>query len=689
MRWSKSSSVSRNIAAGVVGSGLLLASAAMAQATAATVVKPATGTDRSGSYYHYGLAKIYEDLATSQGRSDYATQAIEEYKLALTADPDSTFLQDGMAELYFKVGRIREAVQVAQDQIKKNPNDIDAHTLLARIYYRSLGNLQNSAQTQMVQLATVEYETLVRLQPNNVENHLLLGQLYEIAHDSGKAEAQFKAAQGLDSNSEEALLNMARLYSEQGDIQRVVTTLSSLPVTDRTARIEFALGASYDQLKQPKKAAEAYQRAVDIEADNVDAQRGLANALLADGQMDKALKQFQDIVAAEPQDAQSYVRIAEIQRRQGHYEDALATLKKAKALVPDSEELTFNEALTLDALGRYDEAEKALADRLTAAAKADNSYTDAERSNRAIFLDRLGLLYREQNKTQQAVEIYGQMIALGGDFAPRGYQGQVDSYRDAHDMAKATAVADSAYKALPKDRDIQRMYAGQLADTGKGDQGVAMIKALLNGKDDRDTYLTLAQVDVRLKRWADASAALDKAEAITLKPEDKLYIYFLRGTLADRQKQYDAAEVQFRKVLSLDANNAQALNYLGYMLADHNLKLQESVSLLKKAVELDPQNGSYLDSLGWAYFKTSQYAQAEDLLVKAQNRLPTEAAIHDHLGEVYEKQGKLKLAAAQWERAVAEYARTPAADVDSEDVARVHRKLDTVRVRIAKVRTTP
>lgn len=688
MRWSKSSTVGRNFAAGVVSGTLMLASAAMAQATAApTVVKPAT--DRSGSYYHYGLAKIYEDLATSQGRSDYATQAIEEYKLALTADPDSTYLQDGMAELYFKVGRIREAVQVSQDQIKKNPNDVEAHTLLARIYYRSLGNLQNSAQTQMVQLATAEYETLVRLQPNNVENHLLLGQLYEIAHDSVKAEAQFKAAQGLDSSSEEALLNMARLYSEQGDIQRVVTTLSSLPISDRTARIEFALGASYDQLKQPKNAAEAYRRALDIESDNLDAQRGLANALLADGQMDKALKQFQEIIAAEPQDAQSYVRIAEIQRRGGHYEEALATLKKAKALVPDSEELTFNEALTLDALGRYDEAEKALTDRLTTAAKTDNSYTDGERSNRAIFLDRLGMLYREQSKTQQAIDTYAQMIALGGEFAPRGYQGQVDTYRDAHDMAKATATADAAYKALPADRDIQRMYGGQLADTGQADRGVAMIKALLNGKDDRDTYLTLTQVDVRLKRWADASAALDKAEAITLKPEDKLYIYFLRGTMADRQKQYDAAEAQFRKVLALDANNAQALNYLGYMLADHNLKLQESVSLLKRAVELDPQNGSYLDSLGWAYFKTSQYAQAEDLLLKAQSRLPTEAAIHDHLGEVYEKQGKLKMAATQWERAVAEYARTPAGDVDAEDVARVHRKLDTVRVRIAKVRQTP
>ena len=65
----------------------------------------------------------------SAGRPDYATQAIEEYKLALDADPTSTLLQDGLAELYFKIGRILEAVNAAKDQVKRNPDDIEAHTL--------------------------------------------------------------------------------------------------------------------------------------------------------------------------------------------------------------------------------------------------------------------------------------------------------------------------------------------------------------------------------------------------------------------------------------------------------------------------------------------------------------------------------------------------------------------------------
>src|SRR5450756_311185 len=115
-----------------------------AQKAAPATPSPAQTVDRAASYYHYGLAHLYEDLAINAGRSDYATQAVEEYKLALSADPDSALVQDGLADLYFKIGRIREAVTAAQDQINRNPNDVEAHTLLGKVYLRSLGDMQSA-----------------------------------------------------------------------------------------------------------------------------------------------------------------------------------------------------------------------------------------------------------------------------------------------------------------------------------------------------------------------------------------------------------------------------------------------------------------------------------------------------------------------------------------------------------------
>jgi tetratricopeptide (TPR) repeat protein len=643
--------------------------------------------DRSAAYYHEGLAHMYEDMAVSGGRPDYATQAIEQYKLALDADPGSRFLEDGLADLYFKLGRIREAVTAAQEQVKKNPNDVEAHTLLGKVYLRSLGDMTGSQAGDMLNLAIGEYEKIAQLNPSDVETHLLLGQLYGLNHDSAKAEAQFKVAQSLDSNSEEVVLNMARLYSEQGDIQHAADVLSGVPEADRTAREDFALAATYDQLHKPKLAAKAYRAALDQDPDNVDSERGLANALLADNQLAEALTVLQRVAAAEPNDIETQVHISEIQRRQGHYEESLATLEKAKSLAPagDNLELIYNEALIYDSLGKYGQAIETIEASLAATAHPDGKYSDPEKANRAVFLDRLGIIEREANKTPEAVAAYKQMVALGGDNVTRGYQGEVDAYRDAHEWKEAVAAAAEAAKAMPKDKSVQLMYAFQLADTGKPDEGLKLAQGQLSGgPEDKDTYVAIANIDLRLHRSKEGYEALDKAEALTTKPDEKLYIYLLRATIADKDKQYADAEAQYRKVLAIDPNNAGALNDLGYMLADRGVRLPEALTMIQKAVDLDPQNGAYLDSLGWVYFKMGQYALAEQNLHKAIERVSTDPSIHDHLGEVYEKTGRLKLAVLEWDRSMVEYTHSLAADADPEDVNSVKHKLDNARVKLAK-----
>jgi tetratricopeptide (TPR) repeat protein len=652
----------------------------------------APAIDHAASYYHYGLAHLYEDMAVSAGRPDYATQAVEEYKLALNADPKSALLQDGLADLYFKLGRIREAVTAAKDRIAASPNDIDAHKLLGKVYLRSLGDLQGQPSNEMLQLALGEYETLARLQPNEIENHLLLGQLYGLNHDSAKAEAQFKLAEKIDPNSEESVLNLARLYSVQGEFQRTIDVLKSVPVDDRTPRIELALGASYDQVKDWKDASEAYQRALDLEPGNVDSERGLANALLNDGKLDEALKEFNVVLAAEPSDAQSQIRVADIERRQGHYEEALTTLKKAKELTKDNVELSYNEALVDDSLGRYDDAIAVLTGLVESTNHPDGKYAEGEKQNRAIFLDRLGIIYREQNKTAEAVAAYKQMRELGGDLVTRGYQGEVDTYRDAHQWAQATDVAAEAAKAAPKDKQVQLMYAGQLADTGKAEEGIALAKAQLKPSDDdsenRDVQLALANIYIRLKRYDEAAKQIDLAQATAKGTREKLYVYYLRAEVAEHRKDFDGADAELRKALAIDPEDPTILNYIGYMNADRGVKLNESLKQIQKAVDLDPQNYAFLDSLGWVYFKLGQYTQATLNLQKAVERSSTDPTVHDHLGQVYEKTGKLKLAVVQWERSMAEYAHSLPADTDPEDVAKVQHHLELARVKLAKLSTT-
>jgi tetratricopeptide (TPR) repeat protein len=596
-----------------------------------------------------------------------------------------------LAELYFQTGRVRDAISAAQDEIKKNPDNLEAHKLLGRIYLRSLGNTQNGGPSdEMLKLAVDEYARIVQLEPNSTENRLLLGRLYTLNHDSVHAEEQFKAAQKIDPDSEDVVLNIAGLYSEQGDNKRAIQVLTALPDDDQTAKTLYALGQTYDQIKDTKNALVAYQKAFDLEPDNLDVERALAQAQLADGQDEAALKSFKDVAAGDTSDPQSLLRIAEIERRQGKYDDALATLKKAKDLVSDSLEINFNEALTYDALGQYEQAQQILEKLVTDSEHVTGQYTDGEKNNRSIFLERLANVYREQGKTEQAAGAYQKIADMGGDYTLRGYQNIVDAYRDAHQYDNATAAARDAVTKTAKDKDANRdaklMLASQLVDTGKTEEGIGMAKSMLNGTpaDDRTVELRLAEMYTRLKKWKDAGEAIDKADTLSPKPEDKIYIYFLRGALEERQKHYDEAEAQFRKLLAVDPNNALTLNYLGYMLADRGVRLNEALSMIKKAVELDPQNYAYLDSLGWAYYKLGQYTEAEENLTKAVARNTTDPTVHDHLGEVYEKTNRLKLAAAQWEQSLNQYARTVPADADPDDVSKVQRKLDSARVRLAK-----
>jgi len=660
--------------------------------TPAPESKPAANAprkvDKGAAYYHYALAHMYEEQVAVYGRSELANKAIDEYRLAIDADPSSEYLTSALAELYARTGRIRDAVMEAQDILKRDPNNLEAHKLLGRIYLRSLGDTQgssNSSSNSVLKLAIEQYEQIIKIEPDNVDDHLLLGRLYRLDNELQKAEGEFKTAVKLQPDSEEAVTTLAYLYNEEGDATRAVQVLSAVPDASRSAKLYSALGYTYEQQKQYKEAIDAYRHAIELDRDNLDAIRGLAQNLLNDGQTDAALEQYKVIADANPEDAQTYLKMAEIYRRNGKFDLALENLKKAESMVQDSIEVPYNIAAVYQAQGRYDEAAKVLQDLLDKTEKKDGTYSQGEKNNRAVFLERLGTVYRDEQSYTQAVDTFRKMLALGDENAVRGYQQMIDTYRESKQWQQATAVAKEAHQKLPNDKGLRMVYASQLADSGQSDQAIEDVKSLLKGgPDDREVYITLGQMYTRLKRFDDAQAALQKAEELSTKADDKEYVDFLRGSSYERQKKFDLAEQMFRKVLASDPQNAMTLNYLGYMLADNGTKLDEAISMIKKAVDLDPANGAYLDSLGWAYFRQGKYDQAEEQLTRASQKMASDPTVQDHLGDLYAKTGRLKLAATHWERALNEWNRTVAAEVDTDSLASTQKKLESAKVKLAK-----
>ena len=118
-------------------------------------------------------------------------------------------------------------------------------------------------------------------------------------------------------------------------------------------------------------------------------------------------------------------------------------------------------------------------------------------------------------------------------------------------------------------------------------------------------------------------------------------------------RRYPQAERVFRDVLAREPMNADVLNYLGYMFADQGQNLDEAITLISRALEVDEDNPSFLDSLGWAYFKKGDFVQAEKYLSRASDALPLNSVVQDHYGDVLARMGRPKEASLAWEKALA------------------------------------
>ncbi len=665
-----------------------LVSTAFAQNTPSGSKAPAK-IDKAASYYNYSLGHMYAELASAYANNgSYFSKAVESYRAALKADPGATFIAEELSDLYIQSGRIREAVLEAEDALKQSPDDLNSRRLLARIYTRLIGDSQaNRVDENMVKKAIEQYEKITQGDPKDLESWLMLGRLDKIAQKSTEAITAYKKALELDRNSEDAMTGLAMVYTDLGDTKAAAELLRKVADKNPNPRSLTNLASIYEQLKDYSLAAEMLRRALEQQPGNSDLKHALGQDLLLSDQADDALKIFKELVEEDPKDVQSWLRISQIYRQKKDFAQARQTSEKAKELEPSNLEILYNDVILLEAEGKNVEALKTLKSVLDATAK--KSYSASERTNRSALLERLGFLYRSVEQYANAVDVYKQIQELDPDSAARAAAEIVETYRVAKDFAKAETEADAALKKYPTDRVVRAVHASLLADMGKTDQAIAETRKLMDGKEDRDSYVTLAQIYEKAKNFTEMAKMLDAAENLSKGNDDKEPIIFMRGSMYERQKNFTAAETEFRKVLNINPENAAALNYLGYMLADRNVRLEEAQDLIKKAVAQEPNNGAYLDSLGWVFFRLNKLPEAEQNLRRALEVMSRDATVHDHLGDVYFREGKIREAIAQWQNSLKEWQASAPTEVDHAEVAKVQKKLDDAKVRLARENGSP
>jgi tetratricopeptide (TPR) repeat protein len=652
-------------------------SLAAAQARGQRPPSPAAASDKIAEAYNQFL------LAHRLEESDDDAGAVAAYKRAMELDPTAADIPAELASLYLRQNKIQDAMSSAEAAIKITPSNREANRVLGTIY----AALSESGQENQTQRG--------RNSARADENLAKAIKYLEVAADKSAGES--------DPNVRATL---ARLYVRSGAFEKAIPLLTDLvnqepswqdgPMmlveafagagrgkdaiawleqrTEDDPRLLPALADFYEREHRWSDAAGAYSRALERAPRNTDLKTRYAAALLNAGGRDnlvKARDALKDVTGAtRSPEARPLYLLSQAQRRLGESADAEASARKVIALNGKTPWGYYALAEALEARHAYQSVVDELAPVIAQyrGKPADGSF------DITVLLPHLGFAYQELGQYDKAIATFDDGRKLAPDDPA-----MASYFVEANIAAKKYgAAADAAKAALvqnPNDLRLVRLEAQALKHSGKGEQGLALLEdALKKHADEPLAYISLAQGYSDADRPEQAVKVLQEAQAKF--PADDS-IAFELGTVFDKAKKFADAESAFRSVLARDPENATALNYLGYMLAERGERLDESVAYLKKALEIDPDNGSFLDSLGWAYYKSDKLDLAETNLKKAAEQLRTNSVIQDHYGDVLVKLGR-------YDEAIAAYNRALAGDGDSIDRGEIDKKIRAAKQKLPK-----
>ena len=621
---------------------------------------------RAEAYYHFSKARLLDD----QGQ---ASEAIDEYKKALELDPNNSLIISEMAQSYLRNNRLREATDTATKAIAIDPDNIEAHKLLTTIYLQAIGraNAHQPPSAETINGAIHEFEEIIRIDPTERQSFLMLGRLYQIKGDRDKAKEIYQKFLGVEPGSEEGATALAKLHMEAGNYKEAAELLEAFvkqrPDSDTALQ---TLGEAYSEMQEYAKAAEAYRRAGELDPDDVEIKKAEAQALFLADQLEDAAKLYNELSKAEPEDGVALLRLGQIYRRQMKYDLARQHLQNAAQAFPDSVEVQFNLVMLDRDEGRLEDALKRANEILKKTEKSNGRYTEAEKQNRRIFLINQAILNQTLGNYDAAVRTFLDVKALTNEKDGRVDALIIETYRAAKNLDKAIQYAEQALAESADNRQLKVVHADLIAEKGRLDEGIKALQQMQKGNDgDLDILSAMVGIYQRAKKYDQAQGVL--TTAIQRFPNEE-QVYFLQGSLHEKQKKYDEAEKAFRKALEFQKDDPAVLNYLGYMFAVRGIHLEEAEAMVQKAVQTDPTNGAYLDSLGWVYYKQNRLDRAEEYLKKAVIFVNSDPDVHDHLGDLYFKTKRYDEARNEWNKSLQ-------LSTEAEDIAKVKKKLDDLK----------
>lgn len=444
-------------------------------------------------------------------------------------------------------------------------------------------------------------EQAVRRVPGDLGMHLLLAETWLEQGDNEQALKVLQDFRRLRPDSQMVQQELGILYVKTGHFREADEVFRQLPQQQRTSFVRYAHAQALVGLNQPDKAIRQLRLAVQESPEFLDAWFELARLLEGGKQYKEAADIYASLLEQDPDNQEVWIRMLEGQIQAGKPEKALEYARTGPA--------TYGYKLTaatlfLDAR-LFQEAESLLADLKN----------DPNAPDEVNFY--LAAIAYESHKDVQGTLDYLEAVPSGNRFYDRALRLRIQLLHDQGRYEEAMRLIKEGQEQFPTVRDFRLM----------------------------EIHLYLMQ-----ERLADALQAADAARRIWPSDDEIAYLY---GSVLDYLgRKRDAFRVM-EEIIARNPEDYQALNYVGYALAEQGKDLDRAIALLTVALKQAPDHAYILDSLAWAYFRRGDAAEAWKLILRATS-LPdgTDPAIWDHYGDIARAQGLTDDARKGWEKAL-------------------------------------
>ncbi len=545
--------------------------------------------------------------------------ATEELRLAVAYDDRSAELHAAYADALSLTGRLDAAAAEARLAIGLDAEGraaSHAHVLLARLH-EARGE-PKAALEDLARARAIEAARAKAGERGDPTPWTLAAELQLQAGDLDAALALAREAGEALGHDGGLARELGRTILEKGDPARAARALTQATALRRGDEEAWHLLAQAEEAQhRPAEAREAWLAGLRLDPEDPDVLQGLGRLALQADDAPAAREWFGRLLRLAGDDPGPFLQVAYEWLDAHHAEEALAASREGLARASEPR-LRLLEGLALQDARRWAESAAAL-EHVPAGA------------GETWFSARQALSY---------------------------------SLTRAGRAADAVAALAPALKARPGDPRLVSAQAQALARAGRGPEALELVRAVLAEREragERTTELWLALADVLVREGRPDEAAAELEQAVRRRPREPALRYAL-GTTYERAGRAEEAVRQMRELLAIDPQHAEALNFVGYTLAEQGVQLEEAEALVRRALALSPRSGHMIDSLGWIRFRRGDVAGAIPLLEQADRLIGPDPSVLDHLGDAYRAAARPADASTAWRSALRNLGDEPPAD---------------------------